>query len=249
MAIEEFREFDKKFRKTYDTLGLKYLLEHTFNNENSGQYICHIDKKEKLHPYPFSIFKIHDELNFITMDIKYVTGMLFLLRPHINNTYHDFGYYYQTNEDHRYLMFANFGLQSVYNFWDRLGDLIYLFFETGLKHDQIFFGRVMNNIKPKWKQTKSYTDLKELYDQEVRSFLDVRHEAVHHFQLECKFYWSNIEFQNDLDKIKEINNEKYSYADKMSDSLNNCAKAFKLAIDFICELPDKDKVVANKSIA
>jgi hypothetical protein len=241
MSIEAFREFDRQFRKTYDDLDLKYLSEHDFGSENSGQFICRIETRKNIHPFPYSIFKIHDELNFITMDIKYITGMLFLLRPYINNTYEDDGYYHQTNEDHRYLMFANFGLQSVYNFWDRLGDLLFLFFETGLKPDQVYFGRVMNNMAPKWKVTKPYIALKELYDQEVKSFLDTRHEAVHHFQLECKFYWGNVEYNNNRSKLKELNEEKYSYADKMSNSLGNCAKAFKMTIDLIGELPDREK--------
>lgn len=239
MAIDAFREFDSKFRKTYDDLGIKHLLEYDFQGENSGQYICRIESKTNIHPFPYSIFKIHDEFDFITKDIKYITGFLYLLRPHINNTYEDRGYYHQTIEDHRYLMFANFGLQSVYNFWDRLGDLLFLFFETGLSHDQVYFGRVMNNMHSQWKQTQTYTDLKNLYDQEVKAFLDSRHEAVHHFQLECKFYWGNVEFNNDLNKLKELNEEKTSYPEKMNNSLDNCVKAFKLTIDLICELPDK----------
>lgn len=239
MAIEAFREFDTQFRKTYDNLGIKHLGECDFQDENSGQYICRVKAKKNIHPYPYSIFKIHDEFDFITKDIKYITGLLFLLRPYINNTYEDKGCYHQTNEDHRYLMFANFGLQSIYNFWDRLGDLLFLFFETGLSQDQVYFGRVINNMASQWKQTRPYIDLKQLYDQEVKSFLDSRHEAVHHFQLECKFYWGNVEFHNDINKLKELNEEKVSYPEKMSTSLNNCVKAFKLTIDLICELPDK----------
>jgi|SRR5436190_16514958 len=239
MAIEAYREFDNQFRKTYDNLGIKHLGECDFQGENSGQYFCRIETKTNIHPYPYSIFKIHDEFDFISKDIKYITGLLYLLRPYINNTYEDRGYYHQTNEDHRYLMFANFGLQSIYNFWDRLGDLLFLFFETGLTEDQVYFGRVINNIAAQWKQTKTYLDLKQLYDQEVKSFLDTRHEAVHHFQLECKFYWSNVEFHNDLNKLKVLNEEKSSYPEKMCSSLDNCVKAFKLAVDLICELPDK----------
>ncbi|MEI2739332.1 MAG: Cthe_2314 family HEPN domain-containing protein [Chitinophagaceae bacterium] len=239
MAIEAFREFDTQFRKTYDSLGIQHLGEWEFQGENSGQYICRIETKTNIHPYPYSIFKIHDEFDFITKDIKYITGLLYLLRPHINNTYEDRGYYHQTNEDHRYLMFANFGLQSIYNFWDRLGDLLFLFFETGLSQDQVYFGRVINNMASQWKQTKPYIALKQLYDQEVKSFLDSRHEAVHHFQLECKFYWGNVEFLNDMNKLKELNEEKVSYPEKMSASLSNCLKAFKLTVDLICELPDK----------
>lgn len=239
MAIEAFREFDTLFRKTYNNLEIKHLGECEFHGKNSIQYFYRIETKKNIHPYPYSIFKIHDEFDFITKDIKYIMGLLYLLRPHINNTYEDNGYYRQTNEDHRYLMFANFGLQSIYNFWDRLGDLLFLFFETGLSQDQVYFGRVINNMASKWKQTKPCINLKHLYDQEVKSFLDSRHEAVHHFQLECKYYWGNIEFNNDLNKLKELNEEKASYPEKMSNSLANCVKAFMLTVDLIGELPNK----------
>ena len=240
MCIDAFREFDSQFRKSYTELGIKYLIEYEFNGENSVQYISKsTENKNNIHPYPYSIFKIHDEFSFISQDIKYVTGILHLLQPYINNTFYDNGIYHQTNEDHRYLMFANFGLQSIYNFWDRLGDLLFLFFQTGLNKDQIYFGRVINNLPDQWKMTQPYLDLKELYDQEVKIFLNTRHETVHHFQLECKYYWGNVEYRNDLPKLKELNEEKFSYPEKMTKALDNCIKAYKLTLDLISQLPDK----------
>lgn len=237
--IKAFREFDIEIRKTYTDLNIKHLSEFDFNGLNSIQYLLQIESRPIIHPYPFSIFKIHDEFDFITKELKYLTGLLFLLRPHINNTYFDSGEYLQTNEDHRYLMFANFGLQSIYNFWDRIGDILFLFFTTGLKHDQVYFGRVMNNISSQWHQNQTYIMLKNLYEHEVKTFLNSRHDAVHNFHLECKFYWSNIEFYDNLEKLKEINEEKSSFPEKMNNSLTNCVNAFKLTIDLICELPEK----------
>lgn len=240
MAIHAFREFDKQLRQSYIDLGIKYLSEYDFNGEDSIQYFLRsIEQKRNIHPYPYSISKIHGEFNFITQDIKYVTGMLFMLRPYINNSYHDSGMYYQTNEDHRYLMFANFGLQSVYNFWDRLGDLLFLFFETGLEHGQVYFGRVINNFPSEWKSRKPYLLLKELYEQEVKKFLEIRHESVHHFQLECKYYWGNVEYKDDPVKLKELNEEKFSYPEIMSKALDDCIKAYQLTLDLINELPNK----------
>jgi hypothetical protein len=238
--IELFREFTEELFSEYKNLGVKTLVDYDFEGKSSAAFMTDITrKKNNIHPLPYSDFKIHDELNFITKDIKYVTGMLHILRPYINNAFRDEDHYHQTIEDSRYLMYANFGLQSIYNFWDRLGDLLYLFFKTGLVNDQVYFGRVINNLEVIYKQTDSYRNLYNLYDSKVKTIFDIRHEAVHHFQLECKHYWGNVEFRSDKKKLGELNAEKRIYTDTMKEQLDVCSQGFNLTLKLINELPDK----------
>jgi hypothetical protein len=240
--IELYRQFtDALFSAYKEELEIKTLAEYEFEGRGSAAFMTDITrKKESIHPLPYSDFKIHDELNFISKDIKYVTGMLHILRPYINNAFKDEDHYRQTLEDSRYLMYANFGLQSIYNFWDRLGDLLFLYFKTGLAVDQVFFGRVVNNMEATYRQTDSYKNLLDLYNLKVKSIFDTRHEAVHHFQLECKHYWGNLEYRSDKQRLAELNAEKRVYVDTMKEQLDVCCQGFLLTLKLLDELPDKN---------
>jgi hypothetical protein len=238
--IELFREFTEELFIEYKNLGIKILGDYEFDGKTSASFMSDITrKKNNIHPLPYSDFKIHDELNFITKDLKYIAGMLHILKPYINDSYRDQGHYHQTLEDSRYLRYANFGLQTVYNFWDRLGDLLFLYFKTGLSSDQVYFGRVINNMEPVYKQTESYKNLVDLYNTKVKSIFDTRHEAVHHFQLECKHYWGNVELRSDKPKLRALNEEKRTYATTMKEHLDICKDGFYWTMRLINELPNK----------
>lgn len=176
-------------------------------------------------------------MDFITADMKYITGMLFLLRPDINSP-HPSGQYIQTVEDRRYLMHTTFGLQATYNFWDRVGDLLWFLFPSRLIERDVYFDRVINCIEAPNNRSKHYISLLELYQIQVKPVLQARKEAVHYFQPECKHYWGHVE-----DSSQEISEErfkeKFGYADLMLDQLNIAGKAFELTVRFIDELPDK----------
>ena len=235
-----FREFTEELFNEYKTLDIKTLDLYEYDGKTSASFMTDITrKKNNIHPLPYSDFKIHDELRFITKDLKYITGMLHILRPYVNDTWRDGGVYSQMLEDSRYLMYANFGLQTIYNYWDRLGDLLFLYFKTGLAPDQVYFGRVISNMVPAYKQVHSYKMLVDLYDRKVKSIFDTRHEAVHHFQLESKHYWGNLEFRSDGQKIKALNEEKRIYADTMKEHLEICRDGFYWTMKLIEALPDK----------
>lgn len=197
-----------------------------------------LGRKNKVHDYSYSIFKIHDEFIAISKDIKYVTGILFFLKPYIINTEEFGGKYFQNLPDRRYLVYSTFALQSVYNFWDRLGDLLYLFFPTNLKSKNVYFGRVFDQIGQEYKSTEPYFDLK-IYHDEIKSILNLRHDTVHHFQIETLHYWGNIQHSNNEDERNKLNAEKFTYPNKLKRALEISNLAFIAALNLIDELPDK----------
>ena len=243
MSIDNFRLFDSIILESYNKLELEYISENEYNGKSAIEHFgkC-TGKKKYVNPPNYSLLKLFHELDFISKEIKYMTGMIFHLQPYINNTFRTGGQYIQNNEDHRYLVFANFGVQSVYNFWDRLGDLIHIFFETGLRSDSVYISRVINNINKEWKATEHYNKLKNIYDEEIKSnILGLRNESVHNFQLECRHYWGNVEASGNIEEIRRLNNEKFSYPENMKVALINCLKAYNHALDLICELPDEER--------
>lgn len=237
--LEEYRAYDEKIREIYRSTGMQHLHELKFGETNAAGYMIDIVRSKNIYqPMQSSEFKIAHEMDFITCDIKYIAGVLLLLRPYINNN-HLIQTYYQTIEDRRYLMYTAFGLQAVYNFWDRLGDLLWHYFPTKLAERDVFFDRVIKAIEPQYMLTEPYKKIVKLYEDEVKPVMAERKETVHYFQPEARHYWGNVEDYGNNKKTLEMYNQKYAYADMMKNQLKISCDAFKLTIELIEQLPDK----------
>ncbi len=245
--LYHFMEFNQQIYKTYDEIGILNLDQKEFEGKNSVSFFSDILRSKKnLHPLPFSYFKLHDELNFISKDLKYITGVLHYLLPFIVDTEYTGGRYPQNLPDHRYLTYANFGYQSIYNFWDRIGDLLHIYFETGLPMENVYLGRVLSNMKDPYNANPShvlinpiYLKMKDIYDNELRSFFEERNTTVHHFQLEAKYYWGNIELHKDRAASLKLNREKHAIPNFIRKHLDLLFIGFELALKLIDALPDK----------
>ena len=241
-----FEEFNEEIFAVYERESLLTLSKVMVGEKRLASTMYDtVMKKVNIHPLPYSMFKLEDEMNFITKDVKYITGVLFYLRPFIIDTEESGGRYNQNLADRRFLMYANFGLQSIYNFWDRIGDLLHLYFETGLDINSVYFGRVLNNIKPIHKTSPSYIELNDIYNNELSAFLGERHTAVHHYQLEAQYYWAALENRtNDIERAK-FNDAKHALPEKFRHHLNLCFKGYELAERLISTLPDKPETPAT----
>jgi hypothetical protein len=244
--LYHFVQFNEQIINTYGELGLAHLSQRNINGKTSNVAFSEVlRKKKELSRLPYSDFKIHDEFDFISLDLKYVTAILYYLQPFIVNTRNTDGMYHQNLADKRYLMYANFGYQTIYNFWDRIGDLLHLYYETGLSQEKVYLGRVLTNMKDPYnmdrhyvKTNSSYIELKEMYDNVLKPFIDERNDAVHHFQLESKYFWGNIQYFDDEENRNKLDDEKQSYPEFMRNHLELFHKGFQLAIELINNLPD-----------
>lgn len=205
-----------------------------------------VGRKKPQHELPYSIFKLHDEFIVISKDMKYIGGVLYFLKPYIVNTEQSEGVYHQTLEDRRYLVYCTFGLQAVYHFWDRIGDLLHYYFPTNIKPGNVYFGRVKEGIAEEYKTSDNYKRLVELYN-DTQNFFELRNEAVHHYQSETRYYWGNIQHSDDEKKRNSLNTEKFSYPDKIKQAMVICNEAFFTAVRLIDELPDDPEIIALRT--
>ncbi|MCD9015193.1 Cthe_2314 family HEPN domain-containing protein [Parachryseolinea silvisoli] len=251
--LYHFREFNEQIFATYKEFALQSLIDNKFDGQDTAVFLSDIlRRKRPLHAIPYSYFKIHDEFNFISNDLKYVTGILYILRPFIVNTQASGGTYHQTLEDRRYLEYANFGLQIIYNFWDRIGDLLHLYFDTSFPITNVIFGKILSQIKDPYNSDPShilndpiYKQLKDLYDTDLKAILKERNNAVHHFQLEAQHYWGNLEYRNDPRNV-DLNTTKQRYPDFFKKHLELFFQGFELALKLIDQLPDRVLVFSSK---
>ncbi len=237
---EAYSIFDKELREKYKELQIKHLNEVDLPGGSNASILSNILRsKSPVVPLPYSDFKLLHEMDFITQDLKYIIGTLFLLRPYINNPAAENNTYSQTVGDRRYLMHVTFGLQAIYNFWDRIGDLLWHYFSTNLAERDVYFNRVIERIPEPYNKTSSYLDLKSIYDTDLKSVMRDRIETVHYFQPESRHYWGHVENYHEKDKIKEMFEEKFGYADLMKKNLALAIKGFELMLNLIDQLPER----------
>jgi hypothetical protein len=237
--LEIFYAFNEIINRQYQRTDLNHLLEYRIGEENSLQFIFRIDKKNALKKY--SSYKVFGELDFITKEIKYHTGVVTFLRPYINNPLLEHGTYLQTREDLRYLMYANATFQCFYNYWDRIGDLLSIFFETGLNESNNYFGRVLTNFPEEFKESPNYKWLKSIYDEHLRTLLNERNDIVHIANVGVKTYMGFIFNIDNKPELTRIQNEKEHYPELFHQHLTLALTGFEKAVLLIDELPNKDQ--------
>ena len=111
-----FKEFDNLVQKRID--GLTDLRRARQDGKVINIFSV-IDSKEKLKK--FNTLELNHDLILLTEEIEYFTGLLYFLKPHINNPFNEGKTYLQNLFDKRFLTFANINYQLVYNYWDRMG--------------------------------------------------------------------------------------------------------------------------------
>lgn len=235
-----FLQLDRHLYAEYDDRELKCLDEYKIDTKNAFSFYHDvIDKKDRINN--FNCVDLIFDIQFISHDIKFLTGLLFLLRPFINIPSEEEGTYFQNRYDSKYLTFASIAHQNVYNFWDRIGDLLYFFFETGLEERKVYFATVISNIPNKYRTSGYYIKLNNLYESHIKSLLTTRTQIVHYKQIETKHYLGTSQNNNDQLIINELEKEKRGYPEYFKNHLEHCNVGFEYALKLIMELPDKVK--------
>lgn len=230
--IQQYRNLDKTIREEYERLGLRCLSEVKFNDEHSLSFFTHLlDKVKNINSFHF--YKNFNEISFISDDLKYYTALTYLLRPYINNPLKENMTYHQTLEDKRYLSYASILFQSFYNYWDRIGDLIYSFIKTSLKEREVYFNTVLEKIDDTVKDSEYFIDLNTLYKDKLLNLFRKRKEIVHYFQLTSEIYVGTFTNYKDIEKLKETQIIKESLPDLFKENIEYTFQGIELAIKFV----------------
>lgn len=230
-----FQQLDKIISDEYSALGLQYIEEYLIDRKHPLTFFTEAIKDIKA-INPFNWYEFFTEIEFLSKDLKYYTALLFLLRPSINIPSREGKTYYQTVEDKRYMSYASILFQIVYNNWDRLGDFLFCFFETGLKKRDVYFSRVINSIPQNYISSNNYQNLKVIYDKYLRSLFIDRKEIVHYVQVSAKMYSGTFIYHHNNQKLLELEKEKEGYPEFFKKHLELSLKGFEYSVKLVKEL-------------
>jgi len=176
---------------------------------------------------------LYDDLLFISNDLVHFTSFLFLLKPFINDATKEAGTYFQNWYDARYLSYVSILHSSVYNFWDRIGDLLHCFFATGLSDDKVYIGRVLNNFPKEHKNSINFQKINNIYNNHVRSLIFERNEDAHNQATATTRYYKVILERGD--KQREQTQIKLRLPDIFKEQIGFAYEGFKDALFLIAE--------------
>ncbi|MEI2759099.1 MAG: Cthe_2314 family HEPN domain-containing protein [Bacteroidia bacterium] len=236
-------EFHKLHQKMYDEHGLTSLtgLNREYRLQGRNLLMWHSEATRKCslkysNRYYFS--KNFDDILFCSEEILYFTGSLYVYKPYINNPLDDAAYFsgrmvypnYQNHYGKRYGMFGDIASQCVYNFWDRIGDMIAAFFPDKINSTRVFFTTALDIIPPQFHSNENYIWLDNFRRTEYKEVNDRRKQVVHYTTIETDFKYQHLEKgSNDREAMEKIQAEREAlpdyYKKHIDYSLEGMAKA------------------------
>ncbi len=232
--LTTFRELEKIIHSEYASLDLKCWEEYEIDKKHPLTFFT--EEIRDISPInPFNWYEFITEIEFLSKDLKYYTTILFLLRPFINNPLREDKTYYQTIEDNRYMSYVSMLYQIIYNYWDRLGDFLFYFIETGLKERNVYFSTVITSISEDFKESVNYQKLLKIYVEYLKELFDNRKNIVHYLQISAKMFSGTFLHHNDEKKLLEMEKEKNGYPDFFQKHLELSLEGFEYSVKLVSE--------------
>ena len=162
-------------------------------------------------------FNITTDIGFIHSDLIFTTGLLFALKPHINNPLKEtvflkgkeYSTYRQNMYDSFYSMYASVCFEKLYNFWDRIGDKIANEFPDRFPNPKrVMFANVIDNLKEDFETNENFKWIIDFRNSDFKNFNDKRKLVVHYEQIETKYKEAILDNTGNMKRIEEIFLEK-----------------------------------------
>ena len=151
-------------------------------------------------------------------DIKYFTGNLFLLLPYINNPLQEldtttfnftFAHYHQNLYDHRYSTYVSCCFEKAYNYWDRIGDLLYSFYPSLITNIRsVDFVRIVDAIYSIGERDPNFLWLYNYRLNQYDQLNSYRRNIVHYYQYETTYHDDFIRNTSNIPGLTAIWDEK-----------------------------------------
>lgn len=207
----ELDRHHQRMLQIYDAHGLMCLSDNEYNYDGINTFA--VPDSGFQNPLWSGYKNLRDIIN-CNQDLMYFTGNLFLYAPFINNPLDDvdtqtFNFpvsnYHQNWYDHRYCAFVSCCFEKAYNYWDRIGDLLYSFFPSLLTNIRSAdFTRIVEAIANIGEKDSDFLWLSNFKSKQYSELNQYRRDVVHYYQYETTFHDAHIQNCTKLDKIAEL---------------------------------------------
>jgi hypothetical protein len=173
-------------------------------------------------------------------DLMYFTANLFIYKPYINNPLDEVDtqtmpfpvfHYHQNHYDHRYCTYVSCCFEKAYNYWDRIGDLLYSFYPSLIgKIWSVDFSKIVDKIFELGERDEDFMWLYNFRQNEYKVLNGDRKDVVHYYQYETSYYSEHILNATNPEVIKKIWEEKSAkpeyFKNHLKMSCEGCVHAY-----------------------
>ena len=107
----------------------------------------------------YNDFLVANDILYSSQILSYTLAELNVFKPYLRDFLEDPLYmgdkkvyrYFPSFYDNQYFSIASNYIQALYNYWDKLGDLLYYFFDVGLSERHVYFYKVIDKFPAKYK--------------------------------------------------------------------------------------------------
>ncbi len=244
--LKEFNDKVIDVCKEKDLIGFDDL-ELKIDNKGLSSIYTDITRKQRTNtfPKPFHDFNTYDDLTRVTQDIRFLLGQLILYKPYITNYLsgkttwkgQTFFRYFPSRFDKRYFMTSGLIISLLYNYWDKVGDLLDNCFGVIAAGRNVYFGTVIRNFPNQYHTSTNYIWLRDFKDNEFQDLLDKRNEIIHYSALESRYFEQYQDNYKDEAEIQKLQDEKEGIVDYLINHNKLMFSGFEKAIKLIDEIP------------
>lgn len=240
------KEFNEEIQVAIRETALQSLEDEKYliDGKNAISFFIEIIRADKKRRINFHDFDTYNDISYCLLDVRYFLGQLLLYRPHIadltsspvdinGRTVYT---YFKNFFDTRYFTLCSVLFSLLYNYWDRIGDLLALYFPHA-NSKNIYFGTVIKNIPSAHKLSSNYLWLKDFQSNHYKDLNKKRIDVVHYMNISTRSFQ---EYQKNIDDFNELNiiqKEMDGYPDYFIEQYGQCLIGFEKALKLIDELP------------
>ena len=175
-----------------------------------------------------------DDLVFCSDEALYFTAHLYLYRPYINSPIKDRFWHvnrwvypnHQNLAAKRYAIFANTICEKVYNYWDRVGDILAAYFPDLIEPSRVYFPTIIDKIPSSFHECLGFAWLKNFREIEYRELNSLRKKVVHYNSVDTALKHEHLKDSSDLEAIEEWVAKRHGLADYYKQQLSYMLDGF-----------------------
>lgn len=178
----------------------------------------------------------HEVLHFVGLTLlyyPYIFNPLDAARSFAGRTIYP---YSETIETRRFFMYYNTSLEKLYNFWDRVGDLIALYYPGVLKSKAIFFSTAVNLLEKDVKGSVPYEWLVAFQKGYYQELNQKRIQIVHYTNPSANFVKEHLENASDKESVEKLIQERAEIPTFLKHQLDLTLEGFLQLIDLMKKL-------------
>ncbi len=262
-------EFQRRLLETYKKEYLKCIagLDNSFkiNGENVlSSYMNAMRKGQKIYrpinendKPKFDYNRLNSDLKLISDEILHFTGLTCLysnyLTSPLDNPVQFYGDIVYTNHqelpDKRFFMYATCAYEKLYNYWDRIGDLLASYFPETIKPERVYFSKIDKFISAEIQENEHLKWLIDFKQNEFSELNDLRIGVVHYESLDTTFASEHLAESKNRSQLEKLVNKRSELIPNLKSHIDLTLEGFLRTIRFMEFLNEEiltDEVIEEK---